>query len=225
MTSHSEQPSSNTRSMDSNRLTGMRTVALNLLVEGQTSRSDCVNELCDEILRLQHVNGQLHESLKSMHKSCDDWQDECQRLQEEKRLALYALEQATKQHALEPEVGTLEYRFTSLIAELERRFGVEPQPLSSEPPELRILGKLDASSQPPRAMPNSARSHKPGPRCDGHNCIGHPFNCYGHPYDCGCSASTKRLAPLADEDGPGEEDGPWAEGWEERTGTKNGEGK
>lgn len=37
------------------------------------------------------------------------------------------------------------------------------------------------------AMPNAARSHKQGPRCDMDNCKGHPFNCYGHPYDCGCT--------------------------------------
>lgn len=37
------------------------------------------------------------------------------------------------------------------------------------------------------AMPEATRSHKEGPRCDGHNCAGHPFNCYAHPYDCGCS--------------------------------------
>lgn len=39
-----------------------------------------VHEAAAEIERLQHVNGQLHESLKSMHKSCDDWMDECQRI-------------------------------------------------------------------------------------------------------------------------------------------------
>lgn len=35
-----------------------------------------------EIYRLQHVNGQIHESLKSMHKSRDDWMGECQRIED-----------------------------------------------------------------------------------------------------------------------------------------------
>lgn len=41
--------------MDKNRLTGLRTVGFNLLAEGQTSRGDCVNELCNEVERLQDV--------------------------------------------------------------------------------------------------------------------------------------------------------------------------
>lgn len=39
-------------------------------------------DMAVEIYRLQHVNGQLHESLKSMHKSCDDWMGECQRIED-----------------------------------------------------------------------------------------------------------------------------------------------
>lgn len=42
----------------------------------------------------------------------------------------------------------------------------------------------------------------------------------GHPSACVrllTLAHKRLLAPLADEDGPGEEDGPWAEGFEERS--------
>lgn len=41
--------------MHSNRLVAMRTVATNLRNEGETSRADCVTELCDEIERLQVI--------------------------------------------------------------------------------------------------------------------------------------------------------------------------
>lgn len=57
--------------------------------------------------------------------------------------------------------------------------------------------EMEQQPSEPAALPNAARSHKPGPRCDGHNCIGHPFNCYGHPYDCGCTAPTKSAVPKA----------------------------
>lgn len=39
--------------MERNRLDALRLVAVNLRIEGQSSRADCVTELCDEIARLQ----------------------------------------------------------------------------------------------------------------------------------------------------------------------------
>lgn len=56
-------------------------------------------------------------------------------------------------------------------------------------PDPYIPGALPV--EPRGALPNAARSHKPGPRCDGSNCKGHPFNCYGHPYDCGCTEESR----------------------------------
>lgn len=39
--------------------------------------------------------------------------------------------------------GTIERRFNNLLDELEKRLGADPEPYSSEPPEIRFLKMLD----------------------------------------------------------------------------------